>query len=267
MKMKLPLQTKTKRRLAAVAGVLLVLLLLLCVDFFTGDPLSRAIAQRQALRWAEAQYPGQEFTVEYTLHGGRFSYDVQVQSQQSEDTLFYVTTDWWIFCHGDGLDGYENLVESGWNTCLRMGQEAAQQVEDVLLREAPELKLAGTYSANGIDRSVAVDLAWTPEGYQGSDGHPRSWPYREAFPLDAPFDKAMLTTVPARLCLEILWPDVPDGEDLETVLHTLKQVMEQNGLPMAYYDVTLVPETGYETREEMIALLAHAAYIPAEEIP
>lgn len=35
--------------------------------------------------------------------------------------------------------------------------------------------------------------------------------------------------------------------ELETVLHTLKQVMEQNGLPMAYYDVTLVPETGYET--------------------
>ena len=55
--------------------------------------------------------------------------------------------------------------------------------------------------------------------------------------------------------------------ELETVLHTLKQVMEQNGLPMAYYDVTLVPATGYETREEMIALLAHAAYIPAEEIP
>lgn len=261
------LSTKTKRILAAVAGVLLVLLLLLCVDFFTGDPLSRAIAQRQALRWAETHCPGQEFAVEYTLYGGRFSYEVQVQSRQSEDTRFYVTVDRLVFCHADGLDGYENTVTSGWNTCLRMGQEAARQVEAILLRDTPELKLAGNYSANGITRSVSVDLAWTPEGYQGSDGHPRSWPYREAFALDAPFDGAMLTAVPARLCLEILWPDAPDGADMEGVLHTLKQVMEQNGLPVAYYDVTLVPETGYETREEMIGLLAHAAYIPAEEIP
>lgn len=261
------LSTKTKRVLAAAGGLLLVVFLLLCVDFFTGDPLSGAIARRQALRWAEARYPGQEFTVEQTLHGGRFSYTVELQSRQSEDTRFYVTTDWWLFCHDDGLDGYENAVASGWNTCLRMGQEAARQAEAVLLRDAPQLKLAGNYSARSIVRSVSVDLAWTPEGYLGSDGHPRSWPYREALALDAPFDGALLGTVPARLCLEILWPDVPDGADLEEVLHTVKAVMEQSGLPMAYYDVTLVPETGYETQEELAGLVAHAACIPAEEIP
>mgnify|MGYP005772797551 CR=1 FL=1 len=46
------MKTKTKKRLAGAAGILIILGLLLAVDGFTGDPLSRAWAQWRALHRA-----------------------------------------------------------------------------------------------------------------------------------------------------------------------------------------------------------------------
>ena len=74
------MKTKTKKRLAGAAGILIILGLLLAVDGFTGDPLSRAWAQWRALHRAGTLYPEQEFYVASSYSGQFFNYGVTVQS-------------------------------------------------------------------------------------------------------------------------------------------------------------------------------------------
>lgn len=63
------MKTKTKKRLAGAAGILIILGLLLAVDAITGDPFSRAWAQWRALHRAETLYPDQEFYVASSYSG------------------------------------------------------------------------------------------------------------------------------------------------------------------------------------------------------
>lgn len=227
------MKTKTKKRLAGAAGILIILCLLLAVDSITGDPLSRAWAEWRALHRAETLYPEQEFYVSSSYSGQFFSYGATVQSTTSTDTHFDVTTDFWFFTK----DQAEEQVENRWNTCYRMGEEGAELIAAAMAKDAPELTLAGVYG--GEMSTVELDLAWEPDG----EGAGRSVPgnYAENFPLDGSFDVSLLQKVPSRVCMQVLWNGAPSREDLDSVLRTVKQVMEQNNLPVTYYDVTLAP--------------------------
>ena len=66
--------------------------------------------------------------------------------------------------------------------------------------------------------------------------------YVDDLPLDAAFDKALLQKVPSRLCAQVLCDGKPTEADMQTVLHTLKQVLESNDMPITYYDMHLTPE-------------------------
>lgn len=259
------MKTKTKKRLAGAAGILIILGLLLAVDSFTGDPLSRAWAEWRALHRAETLYPGQEFYVASSYSGQFFSYGVTVQSATSTDTRFDVTTDFWLFTE----DRAGEQVEKRWNTCYRMGQEGAEQIAGILAKDAPELNLAGVYGAEMC--TVELDLAWEPDG----EGSGRSVPgnYPENFPLDAPFEASLLQTVPSRICMQVLWNGTPTQENLDTVLHTLKQVLEANGLPVTYYDVHLVPmysleeyDRRYSSRENYLSEVLESGPVSADTI-
>lgn len=170
------MKTKTKKRLAGAAGILIILGLLLAVDAITGDPFSRAWAQWRALHRAETLYPDQEFYVASSYSGQFFNYGVTVQSTTSTDTRFDVTTDFWLFTE----DRAGEQVENRWNTCYRMGQEGAEQIAGILAQEAPELNLAGIYGTD-LNR-VELDLAWEPDGEGAGRSHPEKTP--ELFPLD-----------------------------------------------------------------------------------
>lgn len=252
------MKTKTKKRLAGAAGILIILCLLLAVDAITGDPVSRAWAEWRALHRAEALYPGQEFSVTSSYSGQFFSYGVTVQSTTSTDTHFDVSTHFWLFTE----DRAQDLVENRWNTCYRMGEEGADEIAKILAREAPELELAGVYGSEM--RTVELDLAWEPDG----DGSGRSVPgnYAENFPLDGAFDVSLLQKVPSHVCLQVLWNGTPAQEDLDGVLRTVKQVLEQNNLPVTYYDVTLVPMDGYNSHEELLDMVVESGPVAAADI-
>lgn len=252
------MKTKTKKRLAGAAGILIILCLLLAVDAITGDPVSRAWAEWRALHRAEALYPGQDFYVTSSYSGQFFSYGVTVQSTTSPDTHFDVTTDFWLFTE----DRAQDLVEKRWNTCYRMGEEGADEIAKILARDAPDLTLAGVYG--GEMSTVELDLAWEPDG----DGSGRSVPgnYLENFPLDGPFDASLLEKVPSRICLQVLWNGTPTQENLNTVLHTVKQVLEANNLPVSYYDVALVPKEGYSSHEELLEKVVESGPVAAADI-
>ena len=259
------MKTKTKKRLAGAAGLLIILGLLLAVDAITGDPFSRAWAQWRALHRAETLYPDQEFYVASSYSGQFFNYGVTVQSTTSTDTRFDVTTDFWLFTE----DRAGEQVENRWNTCYRMGQEGAEQIAGILAQEAPELNLAGIYGTD-LNR-VELDLAWEPDGEGAGRSHPEKTP--ELFPLDGAFDMSILQQVPSRLCLQVNWTGTPTQENLDTVLQTLKQVMEANGLPVTYYDVHLVPmysleeyDQRYSSRENYLNEVLASGPVAANDI-
>lgn len=259
------MKTKTKKRLAGAAGILIILGLLLAVDAVTGDPISRAWAEWRALHRAETLYPGQEFYVASSYSGQFFQYGATVQSATSPDTRFDVTTDFWLFTD----DRAEEQVESRWNTCYRMGQEGAKQIAEILAKDAPQLELAGIY---GTDLCTAeLDLAWEPDGEGGGRSHPEKTP--DLFPLDGSFDLALLQQVPSRLCVQVSKAGTPTQQDLDTVLHTLKQVLEANGLRVTYYDVHLVPmysleeyNQRYSSRESYRNEVLESGPVAAEKI-
>lgn len=259
------MKIKTKKRLAGAAGILIILGLLLAVDAITGDPFSRAWAQWRALHRAETLYPNQEFTVASSYSGQFFNYGVTVQSTTSTDTRFDVTTDFWLFTE----DRAGEQMENRWNTCYRMGQEGAEQIADILAQEAPELNLAGVYGTD-LNR-VELDLAWEPDGEGAGRPHPEKTP--ELFPLDGAFDMSILQKVPSRLCLQVNWTGTPTQEDLDTVLQTLKQVLEANDLPVTYYDVHLVPmysleeyNQRYSSRENYLNEVLASGPVAAKDI-
>lgn len=252
------MKTKIKKCLAGAAGILIILCLLLAVDAVTGDPLSRAWAEGRALHRAEALYPGQDFYVSSSDSGQFFWYWVTVQSTTSPDTHFDVSTHFWLFTE----DRAQDLVENRWNTSYRMGEEGADEIAKILAREAPELELAGVYGAEM--RTVELDLAWEPDG----EGAGRSVPgnYAENFPLDGAFEASLLQKVPSRVCLQVLWQGTPTREDLDSVLHTFKTVLEANGLPVTYYDVTLVPMDGYNSHEELLDMVMESGTVAVSDI-
>lgn len=189
-------KTKTMRRLALAAALLLILALLLAFDAINGDPLSQQWAIHRAIRYAEKLYPEETFHWDQrtAADGQFFHYVVYVQSDQSRDTNFAVQTRFWLLTD-DEIRGMELepthtfYVDHRWNTCYRLGNEAAQQAAAYLTVQAPELQFASAYGAQG--NIVDINLCYTEQdGVTPAD-------YVDDLPLDAAFDKTLLQRCPA----------------------------------------------------------------------
>lgn len=258
-------RTKTMRRFALTAALLLILALLLAFDALNGDPLSQQWAIHRAIHYAEKLYPGQTFHWDErtAVDGQFFHYVVYVQSDQSGDTNFAVQTRFWLMTD-DEIRGKEFepdhvfYVDHRSNTAYRLGDEAAQQASAYLTVQAPELNFASVYGAKG--NTVEIDLCYTEQGGRIPAD------YVDALPLDAAFDKAMLQKVPSRLCAQILWDGKPTDADMQQVLHTLKQVLENNDMPITYYDITLVPTGNYADHNAYMADVLESGLTPADKI-
>ena len=255
---------KTMRNLALTAALLLILALLLAFDAINGDPVSQKWAVHRAIRYAEKLYPDQTFHWDQsTASDGRFfHYVVYVQSDQSEDTNFAVQTRFWLLTD-DEIRGMEIepehvfYVENRWHTAYRMGAEASQQAAAYLTAQAPELHFASAYGAQG--NIAEIDLCYTEQ-----DGMAPAR-YADDLPLDAAFDKALLQKVPSRLCAQVFW-DKPTDAAMQQVLHTIKQVMESNDMPITYYDITLVPTGDYADHNAFLADVLESGLTPADNI-
>lgn len=258
-------KTKTMRRLALAAALLLILALLLAFDAINGDPLSQQWAIHRAIRYAEKLYPEETFHWDQrtAADGQFFHYVVYVQSDQSRDTNFAVQTRFWLLTD-DEIRGKELEpdhvfhVDHRWNTAYRLGDEAAQQAAAYLTVQAPELNFASVYGAKG--NTVEIDLCYTEQ-----DGMTPA-NYVDDLPLDAAFDKALLQKVPSRLCAQVLCDGKPTEADMQTVLHTLKQVLESNDMPITYYDITLVPTGDYADHSAFMADVLESGLTSADTI-
>ena len=149
-------------------------------------------------------------------------------------------------------------VRHRWTTAYRLGDEAAQQAAAYLTVQAPELNFASVYGAKG--NTVEIDLCYTEQ-----DGMTPA-NYVDDLPLDAAFDKALLQKVPSRLCAQVLCDGKPTEADMQTVLHTLKQVLESNDMPITYYDITLVPTGDYADHSAFMTDVLESGLTSADTI-
>ena len=235
-----PERSPVLRVLAALGGIAIAAGLVLAVDALGGDPLSRAWAERRALRYAQARYPDQDFFIRSSWGGANFVYGATLQSRQSADTAFDVTTRFWFFTSGRE----QEMVENRGTTLSRQGAEGAAAIETILDRACPEYERLEVYNTalSGELQSVELDLCWTPEDPQGGAGE-----QADLFPLDAPFDPAVTARVPDRLCAQILWDGEPAEADFEAVADAFDAALTAAGYDIDYYDLTLVPrDAGHE---------------------
>ena len=124
--------------------------------------------------------------------------------------------------------------------------------------QAPKLQFASAYGAQG--NIVDINLCYTEQdGVTPAD-------YVDDLPLDAAFDKALLQKVPSRLCAQVLCDGKPTEADMQTVLHTLKQVLESNDMPITYYDITLVPTSDYADHSAFMADVLESGLTSADTI-
>ena len=79
-------------------------------------------------------------------------------------------------------------------------------------------------------------------------------------------DAAALQKVPSRLCAQVLCDGKPTEADMQTVLHTLKQVLESNDMPITYYDITLVPTGDYADHSAFMADVLESGLMSADTI-
>ena len=225
-----------KRLLAGILGGLLVLGILLAVLGLSGDPVSEGQAKRRAIAYAEVLYPGQEFTVQAVVRDRPFSYRAEVQSLDSEDTRFSVTTEFWVHTSDEDSGGNADhvlLVEEKWNTRIRLGKMAAKRAAAIFMVELPDLKFNPIY---GLDEDTAfVDLCCVEEEWSR---------YKQALAIAMPFDAALLEEMPACLTAVVLCEEEPTAAELEKVLIRSRAAMEKHGMMFDFYDISLIRADG-----------------------
>ena len=110
------MKVKSKRKMAGILAAVLIALVLLTFDCINGDPISERWAMHRAIQFAEKLYPDQTFTAENAGSMRGFCYTVNVQSQQSRDTRFYVETSFWLFTSDTHTVDHTQYVDPRLNT-------------------------------------------------------------------------------------------------------------------------------------------------------
>lgn len=110
---------KTTRIVSGTVFIMLIVAILLFINFFLGNPISRSLADKSAKTYIEETYPEMEFDKSfYNFKDGM--YCVFIKSPISIDTHFEIG----ISRMGEICwDSYEYDVLSKWNTYIRVDRE------------------------------------------------------------------------------------------------------------------------------------------------
>lgn len=121
---------KIKKILAGVFGIALIILLLLFVNSFVGNPVSKALAKKAAQQYIDANYSELNLQIKRCAYNFKFScYYAYVQSSTSEDTAFSIDVD----SYGNVLrDDYESEVVNNFTTFRRLDEELREIAEEMI---------------------------------------------------------------------------------------------------------------------------------------
>ncbi len=122
------MKTKIKKTLAGALGIVLIILLLLFVNSFVGNPVSNVLAKKAAQQYIDANYSELDLQIQRCAYNFKFSsYYVFVQSSTSQDTAFSIDVD----SFGNVLrDDYEYEVANNFTTFRRLDEELRRIAEE-----------------------------------------------------------------------------------------------------------------------------------------
>lgn len=121
---------KITKILAGVVGIGLIVLLLLFVNSFVGNPVSKALAKKAAQQYIHTNYDHMDLEIQKCAYNFKFnSYFVVVQSSTSVDTVFSI----YAGSFGNILrDDYKYEVANNFTTFRRLDEELRKLAEEMI---------------------------------------------------------------------------------------------------------------------------------------
>jgi len=221
---------KIKKILAATLGITLILLLLLFVNSWVGNPISKILAKNAAEQYIEKNYKDLNLEIQSANYNFKFgSYMVFCQSADSVDTAFSVYVD----SFGNVVrDDYEYEVANNFATFRRLDNEL-RSIGDKLLRDHLKYNISNAgFLMDHLEEGEMEQLT-------------------KDMPLDVynpPFKIGASIT--------IIDPDV-SYDKMAEVLKNMAEVCSNEGIPIAVYSVRIEydnlvsVEDGAEARENL----------------
>ncbi|MFT4142940.1 MAG: hypothetical protein QM644_00685 [Mobilitalea sp.] len=137
-----------KKIIAAIVAIGLIVLLLLFVNSWVGNPFSKTLAKKSAKEYVTSNYKDLDLQIIHATYNFKFSnYIVRVQSSISPDTVFNIYTDDYGKVQSDDYD-YE--VANHMSTWRRLDSEMHELAKSLIIG-----KLA--YDFDNVYLSFAVD--------------------------------------------------------------------------------------------------------------
>lgn len=226
------MKTKTKKILAFLAGVVLLVFLLVFASSFLGNPVSWLLARHSAKKRLAEVYSGTDYqltSVNYNFKEG--GYNAQIESPSSMDTYFYFAIDGWGRVQ---YDSYEYQVLERENTISRLQDQYREMADEVLEASDIPYKLWVAYGdlCTGVDESM--------EEY-----HLPAMDTRD-LELDGQYDVRELASKYGKLVVGIEDDEITEERAAELILD-IKDRMDKAGVPFYWMDFSLQyfrPEEG-----------------------
>src|SRR5690625_4364431 len=115
-----------------VFGFLIIVVGLLIVNAFNGNPVSKMMAKKQAKNHIAEHYGDRDFIIDDVFYNFKDGYyNANVISPSSIDSHFTI----YVTSNKVNDDSYEDEVLSGWNTYERIDREYRELVDEVFLAE------------------------------------------------------------------------------------------------------------------------------------
>lgn len=217
---------KIKKIIAGVAGFVLIALLLLFVNAWVGNPISKMLAKQGAVKYVEEKYSDLNLEMGKVYYNFKFgTYGVFVQSSKSKDTAFSI--------HMDGYgnvkrDDYEYEVANNFTTWRRLSEELDKKAVEIIGRalEYDFEHISIRFAEQNDDDKGLMKLSLDMELDI----------YNPPLPLEA--------------YVNIYSEDVSYNKIAE-VAKSVEDVMSKQGVPVSQYSVRLIPEENKPEKENM----------------
>lgn len=217
------MKRKTKIILASIVFIL-VALMLWVANGFLGNPVSKFIANKSAIRYIEKTYPEMDLELgepKYNFKNGR--YNIPVNSSGSIDTSFSIDVS---LIGKIKNDSYENYVLSGFNTWQRINREYREIVNNLF--ESQKF----TYKTNIYFGEIKIK-----EESEDSFG-PSYGLNLERLALDKIYDIGKIASEAGHLVVYLEDEELNAGRASEILLD-IKNLFDSENIPFYAVDISL----------------------------